>query len=85
MPGRIFNLTSMPSDRPIVARGSWFVRIILVGVVGLFCGFGFDISRGAGQEKPARDLKIVACKVGCSGAWKVGFWTPLRIDVRGGA
>ena len=61
MPGRIFNLTSMPSDRPIVARGSWFVRIMLVGVVGLFCGFGFDISRGAGQEQPARDLKIVAC------------------------
>lgn len=85
MPGRISNLTSMPSARPIVARGSWFVRIMLVGVVGLFCGFGFDLGRGASQEQPARDLEIVACKVGFSGAWKVGFWTPLWIDVRGGA
>jgi hypothetical protein len=81
----ISNLTCMPSFRPIVARGSWLLRIMLGSVVLLFCGFGFDLSVEASEEQPAAGLEIVACKLGFSGAWKVGFWTPLRIDLRGGA
>ena len=85
MLGSIFNLTRVPSNWPIVTRGGLSLRVMLGSVMLCFSCFGLDLSVRAGAEQPAASFQIVACKLGLSGAWKVGFWTPLWIDLRGGA
>jgi len=84
MLGSISNLTRVPSNWPIVTRGGLSQRAVLASVVLCFSYCGLDLSVRAGEEQPTASFQIVACKLGLSGAWKAGFWTPLWIDLRGG-